>query len=184
MPASQINPAAAAIAKLWDEPDLAGTSTGLSNYTMGMNSKDSYYDYIGRIDYNPTEKERLYFRADNTSNPRPQNYRHNGAEGWTVTRGNVGAVVDSVYTVSAEFFIDARYSYNRFKLTYAPDNMGWDLASMGFSSTYVNQIQQAITGGVRLPAIVTTKFARHCRPVQPGHTNRRYPRFRGERRSH
>ncbi|MGA2145126.1 MAG: TonB-dependent receptor [Bryobacteraceae bacterium] len=159
VPASQINPAAAAIAKLWDEPNLAGTSTGLSNYTMGMNSKDSYYDYIGRIDYNPTDKERLYFRADNTSNPRPQNYRHNGAEGWTVTRGNVGAVVDSVYTVSADFFIDARYSYNRFKLTYAPDDMGWNLASMGFSPTYVNQIQQAITGGVRLPAVITTNFA-------------------------
>jgi len=117
VPASQINPAAAAIAKLWDEPNLAGTASGLNNYTNGLNSRDSYYDYIGRVDYDPTEKERLYFRADNTSNPRPQNYRHNGAEGWTVTRGNDGAVVDSVYTVSPEFFIDARYSYNRFKIT-------------------------------------------------------------------
>ena len=159
VPASQINPASAAIAKLWDQPNLPGTSTGLSNYTTGMNSRDSYYDYIGRMDYNPTQKERLYFRADNTSNPRPQNYRHNGAEGWTVTRGNVGGVVDSVYTFSPTFFVDTRYSYNRFKLTYDPDNMGWNLANYGFSSQYVNQINQMIPGGERLPAIVTTNYA-------------------------
>ena len=159
VPASQINPASAAIAKLWDEPNLAGTSTGLNNYTMAMNSKDTYYDYIGRVDYNPTDKERLYFRADNTSNPRPQNYRHHGAEGWTVTRGNTGGVVDSVYTVSPTFFIDARYSYNRFKLSYDPNDMGFDLAGIGFSSTYINQIKAVNPDGVRLPAIVTTNYA-------------------------
>ena len=158
VPASQINPASAAIAKLWDQPNLPGTSTGLSNYTMGLNSKDTYYNFIGRMDYNPTEKERLYFRADNTSNPRPQDYRQNGAEGWTVTRGNVGGVVDSVYTFSATFFVDARYSYNRFKVTYDPDDMGWNLTNYGFSSLYVNQMQQAM-GIERLPAIVTTNYA-------------------------
>ncbi|MGP8245117.1 MAG: carboxypeptidase regulatory-like domain-containing protein [Bryobacteraceae bacterium] len=159
VPASQINPAAAGIAKLWDEPDLPGTSTGLSNYTMGLNSKDSYYDYVGRIDYNPTEKWRLYFRADNTSNPRPQDYRHNNAEGWTVTRGNTGGVVDSVYTVSPTFFIDARYSYNRFKVTYVPYSMGWNLSSLGFSSTYINQIEAVNPADIRLPAIVTSNYA-------------------------
>ena len=159
IPANQINPAAAAIAKLWDQPNLAGTSSGLNNYTMGMNSRDTYYDHIGKVDYNPSEKERLYVRADNTSNPRPQNYRHNGAEGWTVTRGNTGAVVDSVYTLTPTFFIDARYSYNRFKVSYAPNDMGFDLAGVGFSSTYINQIKQVNPNGIRLPAIVTTNFA-------------------------
>jgi len=159
VPASQINPAPAAIAKLWDEPNLPGTSTGLSNYTQGLNSRDTYYDYIGKIDYNPTQKERLYFRADNTSNPRPQQYRHHGAEGWTVTRGNTGAVVDSVYTVSPTFFIDARYSYNRFKITYVPNDMGFDLAATGFSSTYINQIKAVNPAGIRLPAIVISNYA-------------------------
>lgn len=159
VPASQINPAAAAIAKLWDEPDLAGTSSGMNNYTMGMNSRDTYYDHIGRIDYNPSDKERLYFRADNTSNPRPQNYRHHGAEGWTVTRGNTGGVVDSVYTVSPTFFIDTRYSYNRFKITYDPNDMGFDLAGTGFSSTFINQIKAVNPAGVRLPAIVVSNYA-------------------------
>ena len=156
VPASQINPASAAIAKLWDQPNLPGTSTGLSNYTTGLNSKDTYYNFIGRMDYNPTEKERLYFRADNTSNPRPQDYRHNGAEGWTVTRGNVGGVVDSVYTFSPTFFVDARYSYNRFKVTYDPYTMGWNLGNDGFSSQFVNESE---ADGERLPAIVTTNYA-------------------------
>jgi hypothetical protein len=159
IPASQINPAPAAIAKLWDQPNLAGTSSGLNNYTLGLNSKDTYYDHIGKIDYNPSEKERMYFRADNTSNPRPQQYRHNGGEGWTVTRGNTGGVADSVYTVSPTFFIDARYSYNRFRITYVPVDMGFDLAGTGFSSTYINQIKQVNPAGIRLPTIIVSNYA-------------------------
>jgi hypothetical protein len=159
VPANQINPASGAIAKLWDQPDITGTNTGLSNYTLGLNSKDTYYNYIGRIDYNPTSKERLYFRADNTSNPRPQQYRYHGAEGWTVTRGNVGAMVDSVYTASPTFVIEARYSYNRFIQTYVPNDLNWDLAGTGFSSTYINQIKAVNPLGVRLPAISITNFA-------------------------
>jgi hypothetical protein len=159
IPANQINPASAAIAKLWDQPNLAGTASGLNNYTMGLNSKDTYYDHVGKIDYNPSDKERMYFRADTTSNPRPQNYRHHGAEGWTVTRGNKGAVVDSVYTVSATFFVDARYSYNRFTLSYDPNDMGFDLAGTGFSSNYINQIKAVNPDGVRLPAIVVSNYA-------------------------
>ena len=159
IPASQINPAPGAIAKLWDQPNLAGTSSGLNNYTLGLNSGDTYYDHIGKIDYDPSEKERMYFRADNTSNPRPQQYRHNGGEGWTVTRGNTGAVADSVYTVSPTFFIDTRYSYNRFKITYVPVDMGFDLAGTGFSSTYINQIKQVNPAGIRLPSIVISNFA-------------------------
>ena len=159
VPTSQINPASAAIAKLWDQPNLPGTITGLSNYTMGLNSRDTYHDFIGRIDYNPTEKERLYFRADETSNPRPQDYRHNGAEGWDVTRGNIGAVVDSVYTFSPTFFIDARYSYNRFKITYVPDDLNFNLAAIGFSSSFINQIKAVNPQADRLPSIVPTNYA-------------------------
>lgn len=159
LPPNQINPAAAAIAKLWDEPNMAGTASGLNNYTMGMKSRDTYYDHIGRVDYYASDRWRLYFRADRTSNPRPQNYRHNGAEGWTVTRANVGGVVDSVYTVSPTSVIEARYSYNRFTALYNPNDMGFDLAGSGFSSTFIDQIKQVNPAGVRLPAIVVTNYA-------------------------
>jgi hypothetical protein len=158
VPTNQINAASAGIAKLWDQPNLPGTSTGLSNYTHGLNSMDTYYNFIGRIDYNPSPKERLYFRADNTSNPRPQDYRNNGAEGWTVTRGNVGGVVDSVYTASPTFVIEARYSYNRFILNYVPDDLGINLAGLGFSPAYIAQIEAVNPQADRLPEISPTNF--------------------------
>jgi outer membrane receptor protein involved in Fe transport len=64
-----------------------------------------------------------------------------------------------VYTVSPTFFIDTRYSYNRFKLTYVPNDLGFDLAKTGFSSTYINQINQVNPAGLRLPAIVISNYA-------------------------
>ena len=159
IPASQINPAAAGIAKLWDEPNLPGTNNGENNYTLGLNSRDTYHNFIGRVDYNFSDKDRLYVRADETSNPRPQDYRHNGAEGWTVTRANVGAVIDNVYTFSPTFFVDARYSYNRFTVGYVPNDLGWNLAALGFSSTFINQIKQVNPLAVRLPAILPSGYS-------------------------
>lgn len=159
IPASQISSASAGIAKLWDEPNLAGTSTSVNNYTLGLNSRDTYYDHIGRVDYNLSASDRAYIRADKTNNPRPQQYRYHGGEGWTVTRANVGAVVDEVHTVSPSLVVETRYSYNRFLITYVPNDLGFDLASLGFSSTFINQINQVNPQGLRLPAIVPSNYA-------------------------
>jgi hypothetical protein len=159
IPPTQINPTSANIAKLWDPPNIAGTSTGVNNYTLGLNSRDTYYDHIGRVDYNFSAKDRMYIRADKTNNPRPQQYRYHGAEGWTVTRANAGAVIDEVHTLSPTWIVESRYSYNRFTVGYVPNDMGFDLVGLGFSSTYINQIKQVNPLGLRLPAIIPTNFA-------------------------
>ena len=131
IPASKISPLATNIAKLWDQPNLRGTADGTNNYTFGKNSHDAYYNYIGRVDHNFSEKQRFYVRANATLNTRPQHWRHNGAEGWTLRRRNVGAAADHVYTVSPTFFINTRYSLTYYVPSYVPVDMGFNLAGSG-----------------------------------------------------
>jgi hypothetical protein len=153
IPPSKIGPLSSNIAKLWDQPNLPGTADGTNNFTFGKNSHDAYYNYIGRVDHNLSSKQRFYVRSNATLNTRPQHWRHNGAEGWTLRRRNAGAAADHVYTVSPTFFINSRYSLTYYVPSYVPVDMGFNLAGLGFSSAYINQINQVNPLGLRLPVI-------------------------------
>ncbi len=159
IPADKISPIASKIAKLWDQPNLPGTKDGTNNFTFGKNSHDSYYNYIGRVDHNLSAKQRFYVRGQATLNTRPQHYRHNGAEGWTLRRRNAGGAFDHVYTISPTFFINSRYSYTHYVPSYVPVDMGFDLAGLGFSANFIKQINDVNPEGLRLPVINVSGYS-------------------------
>jgi hypothetical protein len=157
IPPSQINPVGAAIIQLYDLPNRAGTSDGTNNYTNGRNSHDKFYNHIVRIDQNVSDKQRFFVRVDGTSNQRKQDQRHHDALGHLMYRKNQpGAAIDHVYTVSPQFFINTRYSYTRYLNPTTPNQLGWDLAGMGFSSSFINQINAQGAGYLRLPQIAAS----------------------------
>jgi hypothetical protein len=159
IPASQINPVGAKIATLFDNPNLPGNIDGVNNYTNGRNSYDTFYNHIVKIDHTISEKQRFFVRADVTRNRRVQDQRHSDAVGHLQYRYNRGAAIDHIYTVSPEFFINTRYSYTRYIDGFFPDQVGWDLAGLGFSSTFINQIKAIAPRLVRLPRIDTTGYS-------------------------
>jgi len=151
IPQSRINPVSRQVAGLWDLPNQAGTADGVNNYMMGKNAQDTYWNHITRVDHNISEKQRFYVRANFTKMDRPENARHNRAVGDTFVRLNRGAAADHVYTVSPSFFVNTRYSYTRFINSFVPFQMGWDLAGLGFASSYIRQVEQVGPRGLRLP---------------------------------
>src|SRR5260370_6255789 len=140
IPQSQISPVGAKIAALFDPPNLPGNSDGVNNYTNGRNSHDTFYNHIVRIDHNLSEKQRFFVRVDATRNLRIQDQRHNDAVGHLLFRYNRGAAIDHVYTVSPQFFVNTRYRYTRYIDGNVPDQSGWDLACLGFPSTFTKRI--------------------------------------------
>src|SRR4051812_3123656 len=159
IPASRINPTSAKIAALWDEPNQPGTVDGVNNYTKGKNAQDTYWNHIVRIDHNFSERNRFYVRTNFTDLQRPENIRHNRAVGDNFFRYNKGFGVDEVYTISPRFFLNARYTLTRFitgNQTYQED---FDLAGLGFSSTYVNQIKGVDPRYYKLPNISVSGYS-------------------------
>jgi hypothetical protein len=159
IPVSQIDPVGAKIAALFDNPNLPGNIDGVNNYTNGRNSHDTFYNHIVKIDHTVSEKQRFFVRANVTRNRRVQDQRHHNAVGHLQYRYNRGAAIDHIYTVSPEFFINTRYSYTRYIDGFFPDQVGWDLAGLGFSSTFINQIKAIDPRLVRLPRIDTTGYS-------------------------
>ncbi len=159
IPASRINPVARKIAELWDQPNQQGNADGVNNYTKGKNAQDTYWNHIARIDHNLSQAQRFYARANFTKMDRPENERHNRAVGDVFVRLNRGAAFDHVYSLSPQLFVNTRYSYTRFINAFTPMQMGWDLASLGFASGFLNQVQQVEARGLRLPRVDVTGYS-------------------------
>jgi hypothetical protein len=159
IPASRINPVSAKIAGLWDLPNQRGPADGTNNYTMGKNAQDTYGNELIRIDHNVSEKERFYVRTNFTSLERPENIRQNLTDGDNFYRFNRGLSVDNVYTVSSRFFIDSRFTLTRFYTGYTPYQQGWDLASLGFSPTFISQLKQLDPRALKFPNINVSGYS-------------------------
>jgi TonB dependent receptor len=159
IPTSRINPVSAKIASLWDLPNQQGTIDGTNNYTMGKNAQDTYGNELVRIDHNVSEKERFYVRTNFTTLERPENVRQSLTDGDNFYRFNRGVSVDNVYMASTRFFIDTRFTLTRFYTGYTPYQEGWDLASLGFSPTYINQIKQLNPQALKFPNVNVSGYS-------------------------
>jgi hypothetical protein len=159
IPANQINPVGAKIAALWDMPNQAGTADGINNYTKGKNAQDTYWNHIVRIDHNISQKQRLYVRTNFTDLQRPENVRHNDAVGDNFYRYNKGFAIDHVYTLSPSTILNGRYTLTRFITGYTPFQQGWDLAGLGFSSNFINQVDSVDPRALKLPNISVSGYS-------------------------
>lgn len=151
IPASRINPVARRIVDLYDLPNQPGTIDGVNNYFKGKNALDLYNNHIVRIDHNVSDKQRLFSRVNITKMDRDQNERQSRAVGDNFVRFNRGFSFDHVYTVSPQFFVNTRYTLTRFIAGNTPFQKGWDLAGLGFSSSFISQVQQVDSRALRLP---------------------------------
>lgn len=159
IPASRLNPVAVKIASLWDAPNQPGTADGTNNYQKGRNSQDTYWNHIVRIDHNLNQKNRFYARTNFTSLERPENIRHTRAMGDLFYRYNRGFAFDDVHVFSARFFLNTRYTLTRFITGYSPFQNEFDLAGLGFSSAFVNQVKAVDPRSYKLPNINITSYS-------------------------
>ncbi|MFL6415443.1 MAG: TonB-dependent receptor domain-containing protein [Bryobacteraceae bacterium] len=158
IPPSQLNPVALQMSKLFDPPNQPGTIDGTNNYVMPRNMQDTYYNQLTRIDHNVSDKQRLYGRYNVTKLVRPENVSNNLADGDNFYRYNHGAAIDHVYIASPRFVVDSRYSFMRFTTGYIPIQEGWDLASLGFSPTFINQLKGLDPRALKLPNLTFANY--------------------------
>jgi len=131
-----INPVAQAYLKLYPEPNTTGTATGQNNYISSPPSVDTFDNELGRIDYNMSERNKLFF--DIRHNYRTQiknNYFNNQATGVTLTRLNWGATLDDVYTFNPTTILDVRTNWTYFGEVHGSPSNGLDPTTLGFPSS-------------------------------------------------
>lgn len=160
IPSSLFNPIAKKVLdNYYPAPLQAGDADFRNNYLRpDLMEAANYYTHSVRVDHNISDKNRLFARVswyDRTSTY--NDYFDNASTGtyfWFISKA---AVIDDVFTLNPTTVVNLRYGYNRFirGTDGKADNIGFDLASLGFPSSYNGLISNDIR---RFPRFDITSY--------------------------
>jgi hypothetical protein len=131
-----IDPVAAAYMKLYPQANTTGSATGQNNYLSNAPSVDRYNNEFGRLDYNLSSRDHIFF--DFRHNWRSQlknDYFGTGVTGTTLLRENFGGTLDNVYTINPTTIVDTRFNYTRFNEVHGTPAQKYSPTSLGFPSS-------------------------------------------------
>lgn len=130
-----IDAVAAAYMKLYPQPNTTGSATGQNNYLSNAPSVDRYNNEFGRLDYNLSSRNHMFF--DFRHNWRSQlknDYFGTGVTGTTLLRENFGATLDNVFTINPTTILDTRLNYTRFNEVHGTPAQKYSPSDLGFPS--------------------------------------------------
>lgn len=151
IPASMISPIARNIIRFMPDPNArsAGQRYSTNNrLNPGYFAQDSFYNLILKFDHNFNDRNRVFFR--HASNDRTEDRAVNDIDNKPGTNGqqpfqriNDAYVLDWVSNWTPTSVFNVRASYNRFiEKGLGRANEGFDITSLGFPASVVNQLPQ------------------------------------------
>ncbi len=144
VPASQLSTIAQAYLKLMPLPNLPGSANGLNNFASLAGTPDNFNNQLGRLDYNVSSRDRVFFDVRRTDYIQTKNdYFHDAATGSVLTRANWGGTVDNVLTLNATNVIDLRANFTRMDEEHPSAAAGVDPTAYGFPS-YIKSNSQYV----------------------------------------
>ena len=142
--AGALNPVALAYLKYFPDPNttVGVAASGQGNYISNAPSIDDYDTEFGRLDYNLSGNDHIFFDfRHNYRNQVKNDYFHNGSTGTTLVRENLGATLDNVLTISPTLFLDTRFNWVKFDETHGTPAQKLSPASVGLPS-YMNSASE------------------------------------------
>lgn len=165
IPVSRLTGAGTQLANAFPAPNTP-SATSKNNYNVGANlSLDRYRTWIGRLDQNFGQKERVYVRyahgRRNQTDQGSQNYPLPLLDAQDpLARVNDNAVIDSLTAFNPHITMDIRGSFTRYNETVDRSRvLGYDDTKLGFSSAFSGsrfvpvppRLSFQSIGGVSLP---------------------------------
>lgn len=133
IPAARLHPVSKNILGFIPTPNTTGTADGLNNYFNNTVRSDTFYSYMGRADFNASDRHKLFFSF--RTNDRVENRGNrfgNIVTGNFLSRVNWGATFDDVYTVTPTLLVNTRLNWTRFVEGSTRPSDGFDFTTLGF----------------------------------------------------
>ena len=133
LPKDKLSPIAKAYLQFYPQPNQVGDADGHNNFLSNSVRSDTYNGEIGRIDFNVSDKNKLFW-----------NYRHNDrienrgnrffniASGNFLSRVNQGTMLDDVHTFNATTVMNIRLNWTRFIEGNSKPSNGFNATTLGF----------------------------------------------------
>ena len=159
IPASRLDATAQnLIARYYPLPNLPGAKPSGIDYTMPSLQANRFENQMLRVDRLLGEKHRLSARGSMSDRAQDLERRFHDGSGLEGERENRGFGLDDAYIVSPNSLLGLRYTYTRYVDNMAPPSAGINLAALGFSTTYVNQLLAADPRNLMLPDITPAGY--------------------------
>jgi len=145
IPQGQLSPVALAYMKYYPEPNVAGVNAlGVNNFASSATTTDNYNNEFGRLDWNMSDRSRLFFDVRKSVETQTKNnYFANAAEGSLLYRNPLGSTLDEVYTINPSTVADVRLNFTRLAEVHALPSSGFDPATLGFPG-YMGSSSQSL----------------------------------------
>lgn len=116
-------------------PNQAGNADFSSNYLSNSVRRDNFGSYLGRFDWNVSDRHKFFFNMRTNDRIEDRNNRFfNIATGNFLSRVNWGATFDDVYTFTPTLLLNTRFGWNRFIEGNSKPSSGFDPTKLGFPS--------------------------------------------------
>lgn len=149
--AGALNPVAQAYLGLIPLPNnTTGVATdGLGNYISPAPSVDTYSNEFGRLDFNASARDHVFFDFRHNNRTQVKNdFFGNGLTGTTLLRENFGTTVDNVFTVNSSTILDTRVNWTYFDEVHGTPAQRYSPATVGLPSGL-----QSGSARVQLPCV-------------------------------
>lgn len=132
-----VDPVAAAYMKLIPLPNYTGASAkpdGENNFYAYDPTSNNYKSNMGRIDYNISDSDKIFFEAHRSQyNNTQSNIFNNALSGTFSTVVLWGGQVDNVKSFTPSLNLETRLGFSRYESYGGPNSLGQDPSSLGFS---------------------------------------------------
>ncbi len=156
IPANRMNPIAVNYMKFFPEPNttIGVSPIGQNNFISNIPTTDSFNNELGRLDYNLSDRQRLFFDVRRFGySSEKQNYFQNPASGIDTFRESWGSTIDDVYTFSPTTVANLRLNFTRLGEGHAVTSHGIDITTLGFPASLAAASQYP-----QLPIMSLTTF--------------------------
>jgi hypothetical protein len=114
IPTNRIDPIARKILGYYGLPNQAGRADGGANFLSNQVTKDTFSSYLGRLDWNASERHKVFFNFRNNDRLLLRdNYFDNIASGTGLNQYNWGTTLDHVWTATSNMVLNTRFSWAR-----------------------------------------------------------------------
>jgi hypothetical protein len=135
IPSSELSSIAKNYMQYYPMPNQPGKSDGENNYIVNDPSTDKYESYMGRLDLNLSDKNKLFFDYHTS-------YYTNGtadifqtlASGQYSNLNLLGSVLDNVHIFTPTLILDSRLGFSRSYTSSSIKSDGMDPTTLGFPS--------------------------------------------------
>lgn len=142
IPVNRWDPVARNLINLFPLPNHPGDSiTGANNYRLSFKDTTGDDGWVVKVDHRFSDRHSVFGRFSTRSwfVTRAGNFR-NELTGDRETRDAPGFAFDDTYTLSPTAVLNFRYGFTRFFITQRSDNLGTDLAALGFPASFASSV--------------------------------------------